>query len=296
MKYIITGDWHLTDKKPENRIDDYEKAVLSKLLFIFETAKDCGCDAILQPGDMFDNPKPSYEFFCKILDMFNYFPEVSVYTIMGQHDLKYRNEADTALVTLHHACENVHLLKPSDEPMHIQGCSWGQSIPDRNIEFRFSILLIHKMIIDKKLWEDQEGHEFANNFLKNNKYHLVVSGDNHKTFHLNLGNQHLFNMGSLLRSTIDQTEHEPSIIAFDTEYPEEWEVIKIPIEPSERVFQLETIVKQKERNEKLEAFVEGLTMQKDIGLSFVADLMNYEEVNKIPPELIKIRRDSMVEV
>ena len=49
----------------------------------------------------------------------------------------------------------------------------------------------------------------------------------------------------------------------------------------------------KERNEKLEAFVSGLTLQKEMGLDFENDLVTYESTNKIEEHLIRIRQECM---
>ena len=40
MKFLITGDWHITNKTPENRIDNYWETMKRKVTFILETARD----------------------------------------------------------------------------------------------------------------------------------------------------------------------------------------------------------------------------------------------------------------
>ncbi len=40
MKLLFTGDWHLTSKRPENRIDDYWETCKRKIIFILQYAKD----------------------------------------------------------------------------------------------------------------------------------------------------------------------------------------------------------------------------------------------------------------
>ena len=57
MKLLITGDWHLTDKTPRNRIDDYPKTQHRKISWMIGEAIRHRCEYILQPGDMFDSFK-----------------------------------------------------------------------------------------------------------------------------------------------------------------------------------------------------------------------------------------------
>ena len=294
MKALISGDWHLTDKQSVNRIDNYEEALFKKLKFISKTAQTNHCDCIIQPGDFFNQPNPSYEFFSKVIDLVKNM-DMYIYTIMGQHDLKYRNAEDTALVALEKACPTLVLLGITTykNDCCIHGCSWGDPIPEPDPNYAFNILVIHKMIVERKLWEEQEDFEYGELFLAKYKYDLIVSGDNHKAFHMSLGKRYLFNCGSLMRSSIDQADHNPVIHIFDTKDPLKTKMIHVPCEPSENIFKFETVVKDKERNEKLEAFVSGLTLQKEMGLDFENDLVTYESSNKIEDFLIKIRQDCM---
>jgi hypothetical protein len=78
---------------------------------------------------------------------------------------------------------------------------------------------------------------------------------------------------------VDQIDHKPYIIIFDTE-TKEYKQIFIPIEPPEKVFNLEKVTKEKEKNEHLESFVVGLSEYKEVGLKFEDNLNHYmDEIN-----------------
>jgi hypothetical protein len=131
--------------------------------------------------------------------------------------------------------------------------------------------------------------------LRRNKYDLIVSGDNHQFFisESGAGKRYLFNAGSLMHSSIAQIEHQPKIIIFDTD-TREYEMINVPIQPAEKVFRLDDVIKEKEKDEKLQAFVAGLSEQKEMSLSFEDNLNIYAKENKIDSDIMSIIRECMV--
>lgn len=301
MKFLVCGDLHLTDKSPENRIDNYGKTAIRKFRFILDAAKQEKCDIILQPGDFFDSPTPSYYFFSQIVSVLGeYGYDIPIVTCYGQHDMRYRQKDNTALYALKQSFrEKIYLL--SQDHIHtfeahytttIQGAGFGEDVPKPNPN-KFNILITHRMIVDKKLWEGQEGFDYAYDFLDKNKFNLIISGDNHNYFVIEGSGRFLINCGSMMRSTITQVKHEPTLIVFDTDKPYDWYNIDIPIEPSRKVFQLEIIEKNKERDEKLEAFVAGLSEHKEIGLSFGDNLVVYMNANNIDKDVRIIIEEGM---
>ena len=86
MKLLITGDWHITNKSPKRRTDDYFETLYKKLEFILDVAKNHKVEAILQPGDFFDSHKAS-DFLKQELILL--LKNVDIKTIFGQHDLRF---------------------------------------------------------------------------------------------------------------------------------------------------------------------------------------------------------------
>jgi hypothetical protein len=136
------------------------------------------------------------------------------------------------------------------------------------------------MIVDERLWEGRTDCFDARSFLRLNKFDLIVSGDNHKFFIKKFNNRFLFNMGSLMRSNISQVDHQPTIAIFDTD-TKQYQLIPIPIEPPEKVFKMEKLEREKIKNEKLEAFVKGLSEHKSMSMSFMDNLDAYMNKNDI---------------
>lgn len=302
MRLLLTGDWHITDKTPQNRIDNYWETCKHKISFILEFANKENISYILQPGDFTDSPLMAWSTFIELTNLFNNYPNVKILTVFGQHDLKYRAKGNTTLDAIVATCKNIIISKRIFLPSKEQNVSLYCSSYDEEVpkiiskDETFGILLIHKMVIQNKLWASQTEYVQGFNFVKANKFPLIISGDNHQSFIINLksAKKYLFNCGSLLRSKIDQINHKPFIIIFDTE-TRQYEQIMIPIEPAEKVFALEKTSKEKELNENLMAFISGLSEHKEVGLKFEDNLNFYMNENNVKQEIRDIINEAKME-
>jgi DNA repair protein SbcD/Mre11 len=292
-KMLVMGDLHLTEETPRSRIDNYQETLFGKLEFIFEIAdKNDAC--ILQPGDFFNQPTPSYEFFSKMVLLLKRYSNVPVFSIYGQHDLRYRNRTNTALKALNHACDNFFIIDKQmtyRKQYNLYGVSYGEEIPKVDYD-KNNILLIHKMIIkDEKVWAGQTDYTESSELLKKNGFRIIVSGDNHKFFYDFRGEQKLFNCGSVMRSSVSQVYHKPTIFLIEGKSIEE---IQIPIKRAKEVFRLEEIEKETYRSEEINSFIEGLSMQKEMGLDFEDNLELYCKENNIADEVKQVIKENMV--
>jgi DNA repair exonuclease SbcCD nuclease subunit len=282
MKIIGCPDAHIRERRPENRIDsDYVLTQFDKLRWIFDFARKEEA-MVWWPGDVFDSPTQSNIILQLCIRLF-----YNSFGILGQHDMRYHNPnpENTALAVLD-AAKAIQIIE-NNKPITVEnevtvyGCSFGEKIPEITTK-NFNVLLIHKMIVGSdKIWEGQEDFEYAQNFLRKNKFDLVISGDNHQFFHTQVGNKHLFNCGSLMRMTTAQLDHIPRIVLFDTD-TREFEIIDIPVRPISEVFDLSEIEEKKKKEEQFDAFVKGLTESKDISLNFQDRLFSYIKENEIP--------------
>ena len=310
MKLLITGDWHITDRKPANRTDEnYFETVMGKIQFILDFYTDrSGELTILQPGDFFDSSRASDfikgKLINKLLEKFAFPFESELYTIFGQHDLRYHSSEknNTPLGVLKEAgtVEIIENKLPclamqglNGKKLIIHGANWGEEIPEIRESNDFNILLTHRMIIDgEKLWEGQTGFDTAEDLLDNHDFDLIVSGDNHKAFVVEKDGKTLVNAGSLMRNRIDQKDHKPRVYVYDTE-SRELEKHYIPVKPFEEIMDVERATKKKETDENLEAFVATLSNDFELdGLDFRDNLM---KALKKQPEVIKTIVDEILE-
>jgi hypothetical protein len=102
------------------------------------------------------------------------------------------------------------------------------------------------------------------------------------------GNRYLVNPGSLMRSTIAQLEHHPAMYVWDSK-TKKLDRYDIPVKPISEVFDLNFIEEEKEHDEKLEAFIEGLTSTEGItGLDFIKNLRDFMKKNKTKQSVIDL--------
>lgn len=289
-KFLCTGDWHLTDKTPENRIDDYPEVQFKKIEWILDLAKEKKCNSILQPGDMFDSALSSYDLIRRYITLFKE-KGVEILTVAGQHDQRYHtSDLNNTPIGVLNAAGVVKIIEEinwcsltSGLAVAVYGAGWEAPIPKINNKEAFNILICHKMMIkDDKIWFGQTGHSMARSLLIKSGFDLIVSGDNHMGFKTSSkgGNKTLINCGSLMRSRIDQMDHIPKVYIVDVE-TNDIEEIKVPIKTNAGVFEVQ-VEEEKERNLDLESFIEQISVEEDIkGLKYKVNVSEFIKEKKI---------------
>lgn len=285
MIIVATGDLHITTAKPKRRKDNYWEEQWRKMEFILHTAKSAGASIILQPGDFTDSHKANDFLKQFIISWMNEKRQFGIWTpiwcVYGQHDMRYHSSQleNTPLRVLETA-KVVNILssnKPAEfadehHEVNIYGASWNEEIPVPGNGF--NILVTHRMIYQEKLWSKQEVGERAVGLLIKTKFDIIVSGDNHQSFLEKKGNRYLINCGSLMRMKSDQINHKPCIYIIDT-VERKVEKKLIPVIPAGEAFDLDKVRKEKERDEKIEAFVAKLkASDKPLDLDFAEALRN----------------------
>jgi predicted phosphodiesterase len=301
MKILCAGDQHWTTRKPKNRTDDYYQTILGKLKQEIAIAENNSCKYVLFPGDLFDNFKENHLITQDIINILkNYYGKVLC--VAGQHDQQFHNPdlRGTALGTLI-AADVVTLLTDipfidTTNKVAFYGSSWKYDIPEITTPDYLNVLVLHKMIINEKLWAEQEGHTWANHILLKNKFDLIVSGDNHNQFTASTGKKHLINMGSMMRSTIAQVNHTPAVAIYDVPN-KSFEVVKLKVAPTPDVMCIEKAEKEKEKKLQLDAFITTLSGTNNEGikmaLNFSEKLQTYCTTNNIDDEVTEIIKSAM---
>lgn len=295
MKILITGDWHFTLKQPGSRRDNIGDVFYKKLSEIFHLANEWEVSAIVQPGDFFDSHKANDETKATLVNIINQHflgDTADLLTIYGQHDLRYHqsNVANTPLNLLEKS-GYVTILKhvpPFSFPGGIDfyGASWFEDIPKVEHKDHFNILVMHKMVVDEKLWQTQDDCIKGHIFLKTKKdYNLVISGDNHTTFTAQSGDRFLVNAGCLIRTNIGQENHHPCVFLFDTD-TKELKQYRLHIDPFNEVIKFDEAKKEKESNEILQQYSRALKSNTQLtGINYRKNVHKYikENGDKVTP-------------
>ena len=237
--FACVGDLHLRGSRPVGRKDDYYAAQFTKIRAVLEhlrmtrvTHEGNLRPVLLQPGDFFDSAMVPWRVVEDFLRLLNDYPGVTVITVWGQHDMRYRSRHNSPLGVLA-ADDTVAIAGPeplmlpldADRAINVYGASWTDDIPVPDDPGQSNILLAHRMISEAALYPGHE-YETPEKFLAqciDNGYNLVITGDNHQSFYRLLeGHQDdyvLVNPGSLMRMAVDQQGHRPCyyIVSLDGE-------------------------------------------------------------------------------
>lgn len=301
MKLLLSADWHLYHHNPVSRIDNYPQAQYNKIKFMVEYAIDNFIDGIIAAGDIGHSHKlPDWikERYIRLLRQDSYITPIPIFAIFGQHDMKHHtaNYNDVPLGVLLAGCPNMQFLSALRRPLgnlNIYGMSYGGDIPKPTYPEGINILVIHKMIVDEKLWHDQEDYEHGSSIINEHpEYQLIVSGDNHQTFMAHVRKRRLINPGSIMRMTSAQLEHKPCFFIWDSKTLRATQVF-FPIEPSELVFSIDKIEREKGKEDRIEAYIAGLKDQVEFHADFKSTLDLYMKQNAISPKVKEIIQEAM---
>ena len=260
MKIGILGDLHIRHTNPINRSDDYYSVQFQKLTEAFSLFEK-KCDAVIQPGDLFNNyGRDPYSLLYDVMLFLDKY-EIPIYTIPGQHDVKFHN-LEVRDVPFQILVTGGYIQEISSKGTHIggkvflHGFGWNVKLSDpRKYESKScNIAVMHKMIINgKKLWPGQSDYVQARKLPKKYKYDLFVCGDNHKGF----TRDKVINCGSIGRMNIDQKNHKPFFCIYDTE-TQDIEKHYYTITESKEVLKEEEVKIQKASEKRKNEFAEGL--------------------------------------
>ena len=297
MKFLILGDFHRNPKRPRSRLDDYGEAQDKKLKYVMDFAYHAPTiDCIVQVGDMFEeaNGQPLH-FINSTVDLLapREYGLVQLFTIRGNHDVPFRsiNSTNTAYSVL----ERTGVIKTLNDRPHsfkgvdFYGVSYGEDIPKVNNKDKFNVLVTHVGISkDAPKFEMSEPWYASKEYLQKCKeYNLVCAGHNHTHLVDTYRGRTLIQPGSLMRSTIAQTEHEPCFYVFDTE-ENYYEQHFIPISPADEVFDIASHEQKKEQVDQLVTFAEGFNEDVELDLDFRGNVQNMIHEQNVSDDVVEI--------
>jgi hypothetical protein len=111
-------------------------------------------------------------------------------------------------------------------------------------------------------------------------YDIIVSGDNHQAFYTKHDGKVLINGGGLFRQSADKKFINPKVFLYDSGKVKE---IDVPINIED--VQQEYLLDEKDRENRITAFVEKVKVAHDIGLSFKDNMQNTLSTTKVDNEV-----------
>jgi len=264
MKLGILGDLHLTNTRPEKRIDNYWETLFGKVVQALAIFDDEGCDIVVQVGDFCDTPTVADRVKAEIIQLILDWKveREEILCVFGQHDITghSRSTLSNSPLAVLEAAGAVKILSDSpvitekeNDDIHFYGASFGEPVPKPSLD-AYNVLVTHQMIGNRPLWPGQELPGPKQFLKKYPDYNLVLAGDYHYRFIETWNGRTIINPGAIIRKTIGKfdLEHRPAVVMFDTDTNES-KVIELEFEPPEKVFNLARIAKKKDS-----AILEGL--------------------------------------
>jgi DNA repair exonuclease SbcCD nuclease subunit len=279
---IITSDWHIRDSVPVCRQDDYFQTMLGKIKWVSDLQQEHDCP-VLHAGDLFHKYEPK----SKVLGYLMTRMPKQFYTIPGNHDLKNHNIEliEQGGITVLKEADKIKVLSNSIYESNafnfsITGIFYGfiSNLKLLGLDTT-DVLMCHEMIYQQpEHWMKNNGSQ-ALSFLKKHKgYQLIVTGHNHKPFTAQHEGRLLVNPGSLMRMTADQKDYKPRVYLWNKES----NTIKIEYIPIDKeAVQTVYLEKTKERDHRMESFIDRLQSSTEVGLSFEKNLENYLANNRV---------------
>jgi DNA repair exonuclease SbcCD nuclease subunit len=281
---ILTSDWHIRSDNPVCRTDSILEAQENKIRFITELAQTHGA-LIFHAGDFFHRSKPS----CSLLSWILPLVPPQFYSVYGNHDLpahNYELRKESGLYLL----ERAGVIK-TEGMDGFWGCDLSK-VKGFEIAGR-RILVLHKFVYQGvKPFPGIKGGMAAKILRDLPDFDLIITGDNHMTFVEEHKGRFLVNPGALTRQSADAIDFKPSVFLYyaDTNTVER---IYLPVNDS---ITREHLVKQEQRDERIQAFISGLNQEWDISSSFEKNLKTVEETGEVKPEILQIVHESIEEV
>jgi DNA repair exonuclease SbcCD nuclease subunit len=275
-KFILAADLHIRNDLPRCRIDEnWEETQRLMIQEIVSIANKYKCPLIIT-GDLFDSPNIPARFIVMLIEEFSKIIN-KVYFLAGNHELPY------------HSIDNVEnssigiLSELSKQHMKIyEGMSdfgiW-QHFNSKLMGKETGLLFLHRLVFESiKTIPPNVSAITASDLLKeypDSKW--IFLGDNHQFFHYEKNGKHVLNPGCTIRQKSDEQKYKPSVCYVDTEK----EIVeRIFLNDNIEMVNDSYLVEENERENRIEAFVEGIKKNGKISLDFLSNLEEGIKKNK----------------
>lgn len=222
-KLALVSDVHLSSQNPLCRKDDLRVVQWRKLQQVYNIALDEDCCGVVFSGDLVD-VACSWSLLPELAEfLYKTDQAIDTYTVFGQHDT-YMYDAVGRRKTIIGSLAAAGLIKIIDHlptalpktSTFLYGASYGQPIPEHKLK-NGAILVLHAPISNQESWPGQTYWDAKRFLAEHPAFKLIVCGDIHLAFNINLGARRIINTGPLLRRAADEADAVPHFYIYDTE-------------------------------------------------------------------------------
>lgn len=290
MKFIITADWHIRATRPRCRTEsnwiETQRNALNKIIKISKEKKA----PVMVVGDLFhSNSDTSFECIQMVQEMAKKLGEL--YILAGNHDLPYHSSENInrSAIGILLKSENVSTIKKYFIAFDVSASNFDEE-DNEDAEMVFKHVLTFPD--EKSIPPNVDAITAKDLLIEFPEAKWIFTGDYHHNFHYEKNGRHVVNPGCLLRQVSDMKDYQPGIYFVDTDE----EIVEfIPIIDKEEFIDDSYILKQEEREQRIEQFVDKLKSTESISLDFIENVRNAIKSNKLNPDL-KLMIEELLEV
>ena len=285
MRFILTADWHLRATPPRCRIDkDWIETQRKALEQVYKYALGYKC-SVFVVGDIFhSNSDVSFQCIQMVQDLADKLDKIEqgLFILCGNHDLLYHSSQNIDKSAVGILLKSNNIYKISDfNYHHVSAPNFDEKAEDK--EFLF----IHKLVFPslEAMPPNVSGGITAEELLTIYPYSdWIFTGDYHKAFHYNSSNmRHVVNPGCLICQATDFKDYTPCVYFINTD---ERIVKRLDIDDNKEYIDDSYILKQDEREKRLDDFISKVNGTKTMTLDFVENVENELSTGNYSKEFI----------
>lgn len=275
MRFVGVADLHLRKDLPRCRKDeDWRKTQRKALNQIVSFCIENHCN-LFAFGDLFHTPNEFgmvvlIQKSAKKLEKYG----LSFYYICGNHDMLYHQSAniDNSAIGLLKNSNNCFYIKD-----YFENLSESDFVPysasnfdeedNKNAEIVFKHVLCFPDL--KSLPPNVDALTAKDLLSEFPKAKWIFTGDMHKNFHYEKNGRHVVNPGCMLRQAVDFKDYQPGFYFVDTD---ENIVEFVPIIDKEQFVDDSYILREKEKEERIEAFAKKVGEVDSVSLDYIENV------------------------
>jgi DNA repair exonuclease SbcCD nuclease subunit len=306
MRYIITGDNHLRADRPLCRLDeDWIALQKTQLDFIVYEANRLEADVVIT-GDLFDVPRMPPKLVTGFIEAIS--PLLGkCYFIAGNHSLpwhKLENIGDSSMGILKAITETNEKLVYLETTEYTENGRF-----EHTAKLEDGVYVIHTLTFPS-VEEIPFGAEATSAYQLLDKYPdavFIFTGDYHTKFVVEDDGRYVINPGCMNIQAADMIDYQPCVYFVDTGSQidvttkgdkskhyrhDDLEITAIPIPDDTTMLTRNHLDQQKARDSRISSFVETISHEGQIGLSFEDNLQAAIIANNLSQDI----RDILTEV
>lgn len=276
MKFVITADWHLRATRPRCRTDEDWYATQERALGqIREFANEKRCP-VLVVGDIYNSLNDTSFYCIQMVQKMAKLTRMGLYILAGNHDLPYHmtENIERSAVGILLRSNKIKKIKDYFETLHYdfnQDINYSASNFDEEDNLDAEVVFKHILcFLDLKSLPPNVDALTAKDLLNEfPRAKWIFTGDYHRNFHYENNGRHVVNPGCLLRQAVDMKDYKPGFYFVDTDE----NIVEFHLIIDEEQFVDDSyILREKEKEERIEAFANKVGEVESVSLDYVENV------------------------